>query len=171
MNPHLITAIIHIAIGIGIGLAIGWIWFVPSGTPDSAGKAFQSVSEGDPIIQLLRSNRQQVTIHAGALPDHVLGRLFADHDIPSLTTRDLVVMTDPRGAGKSKVVVDETRPETNQLLLRYAQQSLDREPLVLQLSPAHQHMLNTLGNGEELDLIATFAQEAGVIEVGVFSPA
>jgi hypothetical protein len=171
MNPNLI-AIIHVTIGIVIGLALPRIWIRPSVTRDTAqGQATQSFSEGDPLIQLLRSNGQQVTIHAGALPDHVLGRLFGAHDIPSLTTHDLVVMTDPRGPGKSKVIVDETLPETDLLLLQYVEQSEHREPLVLQLSPAHRDMLGALGNGEELDLVCTFAEEPGLAEIGVFTPA
>jgi hypothetical protein len=139
-----------------------------SGSAIQSGSATQSFAKGDPIIQLTLRSGQRVTIHAGHLPEDVLGRLFGDQDVPFSSIGGA---KDPCGAGMSRVTVGQIEREMDRLVLFYVRRSAQQKPLFLQFPPTHRHVLDALCDGERLVLICSFAQEPGVAEIGVFSPA
>jgi hypothetical protein len=130
--------------------------------------ATQSFAKGDPIIQLVRRDGQHVTIHAGHLPAYVLGRLFGYHDMPFSSIGGT---EDPCDSGMSKVVLGRIDREMGLLGLCYARRSAQQRLVFLRFPPAHRHVLDVLRDGEQVDLVCSFADKPGVTEIGVFSPA
>jgi hypothetical protein len=132
------------------------------------GSATRSYSKGDPIIQLTRRDRQRVTIQAGYLPKNVLGRIFGNHDV---TFSPIGGTVDPYDSGLSRVAVGRVDHEMDLIALSYTGRSAQREPLFLRFPPELRHLFDVLDYDEKLELMCSFAQEPGVTEIGVFTPA